>query len=114
MDLARNGLHGDVTTPDIRKRVDILRRWKAGWGKPATEQRQLYLLDGPTWELYGNVLATEDESLNMLKFTRLPSPTVTTSALEDTWSIPISDITVLRDFSMDPSQDLLVLLEIIR
>ena len=115
MELARNGLHGDATFPDISGRLDTLRRWKAGWGKPTAEKRQLDLLDGNSWELYGNVLAMQDESLDRLRFTRLPSPlTSGTSDSEDTWTIPISDIKVLQDFGMDPSQDLLVLLEVVR
>lgn len=115
MELARNGLHGDTTASDIRKRLDILQRSKVGWGKP-TEKRQLDPLEDHSWKLNGNVLAMHQKSLDVLRFIRLPSPTVlvTTSDSEDSWTISISDIATHPIFSMDPSQDLLVLLEEIR
>ena len=65
------------------------------------------MLTGLVWELYGGVLA-QAENENNLVFCRLPSHF--RGIEEKRWTVDISAFS-LRDFGMDPSQDLLVIAE---
>lgn len=65
--------------------------------------------DGDFWELYGGVLARSTATKSFV-FHRLASDLREIEALE--WEVmPDPKIPILRDFTMDPSQDLLVLIE---
>lgn len=63
---------------------------------------------GGVWELYGGVLAQAFSGHRKLGFTQLPS--VIRGIEEKQWVI--EDVGVkIRDFGMDPAQDLLIVLE---
>jgi len=64
-------------------------------------------MDGSLWELYGGVLA-QNSPEGMFHFMRLPA--VSRGIAEKSWKVPPQSFNV-RDFGMDPSQDLLVLIE---
>lgn len=66
------------------------------------------MLVGQTWELYGGVLAQGPDS-SSLTFRQLPSEL--RGIEEKEWMI--SDIGFnIRDFGMDPAQDLLVAIQV--
>lgn len=89
-------------------RLGVLKRREAAWEELmwTTEQR-LPMLDGGLWELYGGVLAQTSLSGD-IKFRQLPSDF--RSIEEEDWTVSGFDFP-LRDFGIDPSQDLLVLVE---
>lgn len=62
---------------------------------------------GQVWELYGNVLA-QARGPRSLAFVQLPSEI--RGIVEKEWVIPDVGFKI-RDFGMDPAQDLLVLIE---
>ena len=62
---------------------------------------------GGLWELYGGVLAQSTEE-GTLTFIQLPSDL--RSIEEEVWTLGNFGL-VVRDFGMDPSQDLLVLIQ---
>lgn len=64
------------------------------------------MMQGRIWELYGDVFA-QSSTPNVLHFRQLPSKY--RKIEEKTWGVAL-DIHV-RDFTMDPAQDLLVLIE---
>lgn len=64
------------------------------------------MLRGNLWELYGGILAQSDIN-DTICFRRLPSRI---RGIEETvWSVSTSGLD-LRDFTLDPAQDLLVLI----
>ncbi|KAF9462092.1 hypothetical protein BDZ94DRAFT_1261927 [Collybia nuda] len=98
--------HGVGLTPSDR--LDALKRHQIAWEELiwVTEQR-LPMLDGGLWELYGGVLAQNSPNGEIV-FRQLPSEI--RSIEERDWTIGGFDF-IVRDFGMDPSQDLLVLVE---
>lgn len=58
------------------------------------------------WKLFGNVLSQAKPGLNRLRFTQLPS--VIRAINKQDWSVVIED--QICNYTMDPSQDLLVLI----
>ena len=104
-----DGPPGDLTTS---KRFDLLRKYEASWKNIEWNEHNTIISStgGPgVWELYGNVWAHNNES-DAMEFVQLPSRIR---------SIPMRQWTLrfdfaVRDFSMDPSQDLLVVIADIR
>jgi hypothetical protein len=89
------------------ERLSLLRRYETSWKNldwnPPTS---LPVPEGSLWELYGNVWA-HSRGNDAISFVQIPS------RLRD---IPLRQWTIrldfpMRDFSMDPSQDLLVAIE---
>ncbi|KAI6047748.1 hypothetical protein EDC04DRAFT_2863936 [Pisolithus marmoratus] len=73
-----------------------------------TSVKDIPMLPGNLWELYGGILAqSESESNLTIRFRRLPSQI--REIEEHNWSVSTFDMD-LRDFTMDPAQDLLVLI----
>jgi len=64
--------------------------------------------DGGLWELYGGVLA-QQESDGAFHFLRLPSDLRSIEELR--WSVAPNGHIAVRDFGIEPSQDLLALVE---
>jgi len=65
--------------------------------------------NGGLWELFGGVLGQSSEDRSLF-FYQLPSSLRNIEAKD--WALSAKDIDVhARDFAMDPSQDLLVLVE---
>lgn len=85
-----------------------IKKYELAWKDLKWEKEQcIPMLDGNLWELYGGVLAQADAT-EAITFYRLPS--VSRSIEDHKWSVGAFGFP-LRDFGMDPSQDLLVLVE---
>ncbi|KAI9445330.1 hypothetical protein H4582DRAFT_910180 [Lactarius indigo] len=89
------------------ERLELLRKYEASWKNLEwNEHTTIPLPVGPLWELYGNVWAHSRGS-DAIEFIQIPSRLR---------GIPMRQWTLrfdydLRDFGMDPSQDLLVIIE---
>ena len=87
------------------QRLAALRTRQLAWHSLAWSARSEQLMGGGGyWELYGGVLAG-CESSRTLVFRQLPS--LIRGIPDKEWSIPDLDFDV-DDFTMDPAQDLLV------
>ncbi|KAI5991347.1 hypothetical protein EDC04DRAFT_2911589 [Pisolithus marmoratus] len=90
---------------DFPRKLAALQRHQAAWrALQWTSAKDIPMLH--LWELYGGVLAQSDFN-RTIHFRRLPSQI--REIEEHSWSVSASD-TDLRDFTMDPAQDLLVLI----
>jgi hypothetical protein len=91
--------------------LDALKKREAAWdGLKWSKEERFPMLNGGLWELCGGVFAQND-SPNAITFRRLPSIYRSITAAE--WTISGFGHPI-RDFGMDPAQDLLVLVEIPR
>ena len=90
------------------ERLQLLRKHQEAWSslRPSYE-KVIPMLIGQTWELYGGVLAQGPDS-SSLKFRQLPSEL--RGIEEKEWMINDIGFTI-RDFGMDPAQDLLVAIQ---
>ena len=99
-----DGPPGGLTTSE---RLELLRRYEACWKNIEwSEHNTIVSSGGRIWEFYGNVWA-QSKGSHSIEFTQLPSRLR---------GIPMRQWTLrfdfaVRDFSMDPSQDLLVTFE---
>lgn len=93
---------------DTSARFTMLGRYQAAWERlELRRQEVLTMHNGLSWELAGGILAqTVDEAGRSLVFTRLPSQLRGIEAA--TWTHDNLSFAV-RDFSLDSSQDLLVI-----
>jgi len=66
------------------------------------------MFHGGLWELYGNVLAQNTPDGHTLHLKQLPSQSRTIE--EKNWTVDISQFRI-RDFGIDPAQDLLIIVE---
>lgn len=90
------------------ERLAMLRERQEAWRELRWRSRQEYpMLEGGVWELYGGVIAQADGD-RTLAFTQLPSDIRRIE--EKHWKIEDVGV-VIRDFSMDPAQDLLIVVE---
>lgn len=89
-------------------RLTMLRNSQAAWhALQWTAVTDIKMLQGSLYELYGGVLVQSDHlGGSSLVFRRLPSRF--RSIEEHVWSLALGFI--LRDFTLDPAQDLLVLI----
>ena len=100
-----DGPPGHMTTSE---RFDLLRKYEASWKTIEwTEHNSLISGTGGVWELYGNVWAHSKERDDVIEFVQLPSRIRGIPMRQWTLRFEFS----VRDFSMDPSQDLLVAIE---
>lgn len=110
IELHAAGQENGPSNPEVSPadRLDALRKREAAWDKLQwSKEERMPMLNGTLWELYGGVFAQSD-GLDSIKFRRLPS--IYRSIDEAEWTI--GDFGhPLRDFGMDPAQDLLVLVE---
>ena len=90
------------------KRLEMLRHHQTSWKDMKwTRDYRIPMEAAGVWELYGGVLGQSTHS-GALRFHQLPSDL--RSIDEKTWSVgPFNDIP-MRDFGMDPSEDLLVII----
>lgn len=100
-----DGPPGEFSAPD---RLARLKLRQAAWDcLKWTNDRRIDMLVGQVWELYGGVLAQSTPD-RVIFFRQLPSHY--RGIEEKTWTVDASEFN-MRDFSMDPSQDLLVVAE---
>jgi len=109
IELAVAGMEdGPPSSVSAAERLNRLRQYKAAWDSLKWVRDETIDMSGHLWELYGGVLAQYDSVGQSLNFRQLPSDS---RGIEcQVWSVEILG-TRLRDFAMDPSQDLLVLIE---
>ncbi|KAK0233045.1 hypothetical protein IW262DRAFT_43295 [Armillaria fumosa] len=108
IELARHGHVDYAPAPPSADRLSQLRIHNDAWNKlDGAWNDTIPMHPGRLWELFGNVLAQHSGSGSLI-FTQLPSSTRFIERKE--WSIPLSGLHI-RDFGMDPSQSLLVLIE---
>lgn len=99
-----DGPSSPLTTSD---RLALLKERNAAWESLRwVESQDIPMMQGHVWELYGDVFA-QSSTPDVLHFRQLPSKY--RKIEEKTWGVAL-DIHV-RDFTMDPAQDLLVLIE---
>ncbi|KAH9903456.1 hypothetical protein C8Q73DRAFT_742509 [Cubamyces lactineus] len=99
---------GPYSTVTAAERLRMLKARQEAMDKLAwTSREEVPMLKGGVWELYGGVLA-QGEGSRTLVFKQLPSSLRGIEGKE--WRI--NDVGVhIRDFGMDPAQDLLIIIE---
>ncbi|KAJ3875709.1 hypothetical protein F5051DRAFT_413564 [Lentinula edodes] len=91
------------------EKLELLRNQQARWDKLEWSSQTRYpMKDAGLWELFGNVLAQNNPDGSFV-FVQLPS--VHRNIPEREWKVKPTTPRFVRDFGMDPSQDLLVLIE---
>jgi hypothetical protein len=111
IELAAAGQTNGPETSSISSasRLEALKKHQSSWGNLKwSRELRIPMEDGGLWELFGGVLA-QTTAEGTLTFTQLPSDL--RSIDEKVWTLGPSLGLVVRDFGMDPSQDLLVLIE---
>lgn len=100
--------NGPPSVMGYADRLTMLRNSQAAWHTLQwTTLKDVRMLQGSLYELYGGVLVQSNHLDGRgLVFRRLPSHY--RSIEEHVWSIDLEFI--LRDFTLDPAQDLLVLI----
>lgn len=108
IELAVSGMMDGPPSPFITSdRLALLKERNAAWESLRwVESQDIPMMQGHVWELYGGVFA-QSSTPDVLHFRQLPSKY--RKIEEKTWGVAL-DIHV-RDFTMDPAQDLLVLIE---
>lgn len=90
------------------ERLTLLRERQSAWKTLSWRSEITYPVTlGEYWELYGGVLAQEDNERKLV-FQQLPSAIRGIEAQQ--WELPGTGADI-HDFSMDPAQDLLVEVE---
>ncbi|KAI0767461.1 hypothetical protein C8Q74DRAFT_1355564 [Fomes fomentarius] len=90
------------------ERLTMLRERQEAWRALRWRSRKEYpMLKGGVWELYGGVIAQADGD-RTLAFVQLPSDIRRIE--EKQWKIEDAGV-VIRDFGMDPAQNLLIVVE---
>ncbi|KAI0772792.1 hypothetical protein BD413DRAFT_34230 [Trametes elegans] len=99
---------GPPGTLTAAERLRMLKARQAAWDRLAwTSREEIPMCQGGVWELYGGVLA-QGEGSRTLVFRQLPS--AIRGIQEREWRL--EDVGVnIRDFGMDPAQDLLLIIE---
>ena len=99
---------GPPSRLNTSERLSLLRSYETSWKNLDWNTHiSLPVPEGSLWELYGNVWAHSKGNNDAIFFVQIPS------RLRD---VPLRQWTVrldflMRDFGMDPSQDLLVAIE---
>jgi len=101
---------GPPSAVSLVDRLDKLRKHREAWDTLTwTQDDSIKIPRGNVWELYGGVLA-QCRRENTIMFWQLPSTYRGIGARH--WSVHLDENEIkVRDFSMDPSQDLLVVVE---
>ena len=110
IELYAAGQEKGPSNPECRPtdQLDALKKRETAWDELKwSKEERIPFLNGGLWELYGGVLA-QNNSPGAITFRRLPS--IYRSIEEAEWTIDGFDYPV-RDFGMDPAQDLLVVVE---
>ncbi|KIL71782.1 hypothetical protein M378DRAFT_155391 [Amanita muscaria Koide BX008] len=90
-------------------RREMLKQHQQRWANLQwTKEQRIQMFHGGLWELYGNLLAQNTSDKSTVHFWQLPSQT--RGIEEKNWTVDIKEFRV-RDFGIDPGQDLLVILE---
>ena len=108
MDLIRAGKEdGDLYS--LATRRAMLEQHEQGWAESQwTNEQRMPKTGGTQYELYGNVLAQETPDKSAILFKRLQSRSRNIEGKD--WSVDIRGYR-MRDFGIDPAQDLLIIVE---
>ncbi|KAI0082257.1 hypothetical protein K474DRAFT_1703260 [Panus rudis PR-1116 ss-1] len=108
VELAINGLEdGPPSSLGASDRLNLLHQREEAWDRLAYKtMKDVEMHRGEVWELYGGVLA-QGQGQRSLHFYRLPSEI--RGIEEEHWKLDLEF--AIRDFGMDPTQDLLVVIE---
>ncbi|KAG0704338.1 hypothetical protein DFH29DRAFT_801932 [Suillus ampliporus] len=108
IELAVSGMMDGPPSPlTASERLALLKERNVAWESLRwVESKDIQMMQGDIWELYGGVFA-QSSTPDVLHFRQLPSKY--RNIEEKLWHVAL-DIQV-RDFTMDPAQDLLVLIE---
>ena len=99
----------EASSIPLASRLEALRKHQSSWGNLKwSRELRIPMENGGLWGLYGGILA-QSTIQGTLTFTQLPSDL--RSIEEKVWTLGPNLGLVVRDFCMDPSQDLLVLIE---
>lgn len=99
---------GPPSTLGPAERLQMLKRHQEAWRTLGfSDETTIPMLRGEVWELYGGVLA-QARGPQALSFRQLPS--VLRGVQEKEWSLEDLGFEI-RDFGMDPSQELLVVIQ---
>ncbi|KZT05998.1 uncharacterized protein LAESUDRAFT_680684 [Laetiporus sulphureus 93-53] len=109
VDLAVAGMEdGPPSIESPAERLQLLKKHQEAWRSlNFKDDKIIPMLKGEVWELYGGVLA-QARSSNTLSFRQLPS--IMRGIEEKEWVVEAMGFEI-RDFTMDPSQDLLVVIQ---
>lgn len=92
-----------------KEKLDRLKKHQEAWKELKwSRDLKIPMSSGGLWEIYGGVLAQNTEQ-GEIQFYQLPSDL--RGIEEKRWTLPGDFGFVVRDFSMDPGQDLLVLVQ---
>lgn len=99
------------STMPVPQKLSVLREYTQAWHELSPEslarnKQVVPMLDGPAWELAGGVLA---QSIGMTKIEFRQFPSQLRGVEAETWTA--DPPCYVRDFTMDPGQDLLVVVE---
>ena len=89
------------------ERFQCLQEHQTAWSKLQFSLSTTVKMEkGSVWELYGNVLA-QGKGKRSLVFYQIPSPI---RGIESkTWTVQVDE--AIRDFAMDPTEELLIIVE---
>ncbi|TFK45325.1 hypothetical protein OE88DRAFT_1740424 [Heliocybe sulcata] len=108
IELAVAGMEdGPPSSIDLAERLRRLQNYTKAWRDMAFSPSENIRFDGHYWELYGGVLATSAGDSTLI-FNKLPGHARGIKSRQ--WRIEEVGFPI-RDFKMDPSQDLLVMLD---
>lgn len=94
----------------LAARRKMLEQHQDGWSYLRwTKELRLVAMNGGFWELQGNVLAQNTPDMSAIHFNRLPSQSCNIEEKE--WIVDIRGMR-MADFSIDPAQDLLVIVQL--
>ena len=111
IELARAGKEdGDLYS--LATRRTMLERHEQGWEELQwTNEQRIPMTGGRRYGLYGNVLAQDTPDKFAIHFKQLQSKSRNIGGRE--WTVDIREYR-MRDFGIDPTQDLLIILELPR
>jgi hypothetical protein len=103
-------VNGPASGLSIVDRLKRLRKHQEAWDTMTwTQDSFIKMTRGQVWELYGGVLA-QGRPKSSFMFWQLPSTSRGTETKH--WSVHLDDSEIkVRDFTIDPSQDLLVIVD---
>lgn len=102
-------IDGPLSTAPSSGRLELLKNHQSAWENLEwSREVKIPMENGGLWELYGGVLAQSKDD-GAIVFHQLPSDLRSIDA--KTWTVGPDFGMIVRDFAMDSSQDLLVLIE---
>lgn len=102
-------INGPPSAVSSSRRLELLKNYQSAWKNLKwSREVKIPIESGGLWELYGGVLA-QNRADGAIVFHQLPSDLRSIDAR--TWTLGPDFGMMIRDFAMDPSQDLLVLIE---